>query len=59
MSEFTPTDRTQVKRLPKRGQYDREAVYKILETAGRFKESGDGRWTAEEIAEQFSELSRA
>jgi nitroimidazol reductase NimA-like FMN-containing flavoprotein (pyridoxamine 5'-phosphate oxidase superfamily) len=33
MSEFTPTDRTQVKRLPKRGQYDREVVYKILDTA--------------------------
>jgi uncharacterized protein len=33
MSQFTPTDRTQVKRLPKRGQYDREVVYKILDTA--------------------------
>ena len=33
MSQFTPTDRTQVKRLPKRGNYDREAVYNILDTA--------------------------
>jgi putative transposase len=33
MSQFTPTDRTQVKRLPKRGRYDRETVYKILDTA--------------------------
>lgn len=33
MSQFAPTDRTQVKRLPKRGQYDREVVYKILDTA--------------------------
>ena len=33
MSQFTPTDRTQVKRLPKRGTYDREAVYNILDTA--------------------------
>jgi len=33
MTQFTPTDRTQVKRLPKRGQYDREVVYKILDTA--------------------------
>jgi nitroimidazol reductase NimA-like FMN-containing flavoprotein (pyridoxamine 5'-phosphate oxidase superfamily) len=33
MTQFTPTDRTQVKRLPKRGQYDREVVYQILDTA--------------------------
>src|ERR1700687_830473 len=33
MSQFQPTDRTQVKRLPKRGHYDRETVYKILDTA--------------------------
>src|SRR5215470_1855729 len=31
MSEFKPTERTQVKRLPKRGKYDRETVYKILD----------------------------
>lgn len=28
---FTPTKRTQVKRMPKRGQYDRESIYKILD----------------------------
>jgi hypothetical protein len=33
MSQFIPTDRTQVKRLPKRGNYDRETVYSILDTA--------------------------
>ncbi len=33
MSQFTPTDRTQVKRLPKRGNYDREMVYSILDSA--------------------------
>jgi len=33
MSEFTPTDRTQVKRLPKRGKYDAETVHKILDEA--------------------------
>jgi nitroimidazol reductase NimA-like FMN-containing flavoprotein (pyridoxamine 5'-phosphate oxidase superfamily) len=33
MSQFTPTERTQVKRLSKRGNYDRETVYKILDTA--------------------------
>lgn len=33
MSDFTPTDRTQVKRLPKRGKYDTETVYKILDEA--------------------------
>jgi len=33
MSQYTPTDRTQVKRLPKRGNYDRETVYNILDTA--------------------------
>jgi nitroimidazol reductase NimA-like FMN-containing flavoprotein (pyridoxamine 5'-phosphate oxidase superfamily) len=33
MSDFTPTDKTQVKRLPKRGKYDSETVYKILDEA--------------------------
>jgi uncharacterized protein len=33
MSEFTPTIRTQVHRLPKRGNYDRDTVYKILDEA--------------------------
>jgi uncharacterized protein len=33
MSTFTPTSRTQVKRLPKRGAYDRETVFKILDEA--------------------------
>src|SRR6516162_963585 len=33
MSGFQPTERTQVKRLPKRGHYDRETVYRILDTA--------------------------
>lgn len=32
MSEFTPTERTQVKRLPKRGKYDQETVYSILDS---------------------------
>jgi nitroimidazol reductase NimA-like FMN-containing flavoprotein (pyridoxamine 5'-phosphate oxidase superfamily) len=33
MSTFTPTARTQVKRLPKRGAYDRETVFRILDEA--------------------------
>jgi uncharacterized protein len=33
MSAFTPTERTQVKRLPRRGAYDRETVFKILDEA--------------------------
>lgn len=34
MSEtFQPTERTQVKRLPKRGHYERETVYQILDSA--------------------------
>jgi uncharacterized protein len=33
MSQFTPTDRTLVKRLPKRGHYERETVCSILDTA--------------------------
>ena len=37
----------------------RISVYRIVESAGRFKESEDGKWTAEEIAEQFIELSRS
>lgn len=32
MSQFQPTERTQVKRLPKRGRYDRETVYQILDS---------------------------
>jgi len=32
MSDFTPTERTQVKRLPKRGKYERETVFAILDT---------------------------
>src|SRR5215469_10062652 len=31
MSDFTPTQHTQVKRLPKRGKYDRETVHSILD----------------------------
>ncbi len=31
MSDFKPTERTQVKRLPKRGKYDRETVNAILD----------------------------
>jgi len=31
MADFTPTERTQVCRLPKRGVYEREAVYRILD----------------------------
>src|SRR5271170_5817099 len=33
MSEFTPTERTQVRRLPDRGKYDSENVYGILDEA--------------------------
>jgi nitroimidazol reductase NimA-like FMN-containing flavoprotein (pyridoxamine 5'-phosphate oxidase superfamily) len=31
MEQLTPTDRTQVRRLPKRASYDRDAIYKILD----------------------------
>jgi nitroimidazol reductase NimA-like FMN-containing flavoprotein (pyridoxamine 5'-phosphate oxidase superfamily) len=33
MSEFTPTERTRVRRKPDRGHYDRETVYRILDEA--------------------------
>ncbi|GAC1619929.1 MAG: pyridoxamine 5'-phosphate oxidase family protein [Candidatus Acidiferrum sp.] len=33
MSEFTPTDRTKVRRKPDRGSYDRELIYSILDEA--------------------------
>src|ERR1700756_5820254 len=33
MSTFTATERTQVRRLPKRGAYDGETVFKILDEA--------------------------
>lgn len=31
MNRFTPTERTTLKRLPKRAEYDRDAVYRILD----------------------------
>ena len=33
MNEFTPTERTKVRRLPDRGKYDSEGVYGILDEA--------------------------
>jgi hypothetical protein len=33
MSEFTPTKRTQVQRLPDRGKYDSATIYPILDEA--------------------------
>jgi nitroimidazol reductase NimA-like FMN-containing flavoprotein (pyridoxamine 5'-phosphate oxidase superfamily) len=33
MEKFTPTEKTTLKRLPKRGEYDRAAVYQILDEA--------------------------
>jgi uncharacterized protein len=33
MSEFTPTDRTKVRRKPDRGTFDRETIYNILDQA--------------------------
>src|SRR5690349_8953043 len=33
MSDFIPSERTRVARLPKRGAYDRETIYKILDEA--------------------------
>jgi nitroimidazol reductase NimA-like FMN-containing flavoprotein (pyridoxamine 5'-phosphate oxidase superfamily) len=33
MSDFTPTERTKVRRKPDRGSYDRELIYSILDEA--------------------------
>jgi hypothetical protein len=33
MTNFTPTDRTKVRRKPERGSYDRELIYSILDEA--------------------------
>ena len=33
MSDFTPTDRTKVRRKPERGSYDRQLIYSILDEA--------------------------
>ena len=33
MTDFTRTDRNRIKRLSKRGQYDRETIYRILDEA--------------------------
>src|SRR5437660_9360580 len=33
MSQFTPTERTKVRRKPERGSYDRKLIYSILDEA--------------------------
>ncbi len=33
MTNFTPTDRTKIRRKPERGSYDRELIYRILDEA--------------------------
>src|SRR2546430_12531431 len=33
MSNFTPTERTRVRRKPERGSYDRELIYSVLDEA--------------------------
>src|SRR5438552_13768026 len=33
MSNFTPTERTKVRRKPERGSYDRELIYSVLDEA--------------------------
>lgn len=33
MSNFTPTERTKIRRKPERGRYDRELIYSILDEA--------------------------
>ena len=33
MTDFTRTDRNRIKRLPKRGRYDRQTIYRILDEA--------------------------
>jgi uncharacterized protein len=33
MTQFTKTEKNRIKRLPKRGNYDREAIYRILDEA--------------------------
>ncbi|HTQ08418.1 MAG TPA: SDR family NAD(P)-dependent oxidoreductase, partial [Polyangiaceae bacterium] len=36
----------------------RMSVYKVVESAGRFKESDGGVWTADEIAEHFDAIAK-
>jgi len=33
-------------------------VYKVVESAGKFKESDDGIWTAQEIADNFGAIAK-
>jgi NAD(P)-dependent dehydrogenase (short-subunit alcohol dehydrogenase family) len=37
----------------------RMSVYKVIETAGKFKEASAGVWTAQEIAENFDAIDKA
>jgi len=34
------------------------SLYKVVETAGRFKEAANGVWSAEEIADHFESLQK-
>jgi hypothetical protein len=36
----------------------RISVYKVVESAGKYKESDGGIWTPDEIAENFASLSK-
>jgi hypothetical protein len=36
----------------------RMSVFKMVESAGRFKESDQGIWTAQEISENFEAISK-
>jgi hypothetical protein len=36
----------------------RISLYKVVESAGRFKESEQGVWTAEEIRDQWSAMAK-
>ena len=33
MTDFAKTEKNNIKRLPKRGHYDRETIYRILDEA--------------------------
>jgi nitroimidazol reductase NimA-like FMN-containing flavoprotein (pyridoxamine 5'-phosphate oxidase superfamily) len=33
MSDFTPTEKTKIRRRPNRGTYDRDSIYRILDEA--------------------------
>ena len=57
MNEIPRTERTTLRRLPKRGVYDREAIHAILDEATDLPPGIRGRWAALRDSRPFTSAS--